>query len=61
MSLKHKYKNPEGIYFTTFTDIGWIDIFTREVYRDISNWCQLCGIINNESNHCYTHKIIKEK
>ena len=43
MSLKHKFKNPEGIYFTTFSVVGWADVFTRDVYREIFvdslNWC----------------------
>lgn len=43
MSLKHKFKNPDGIYFTTFSVVGWIEVFTRNVYKDILvdslNWC----------------------
>ncbi len=42
MSLKHKFKNPDGIYFVTFAVVGWIDVFTRDVYRtifiDSLNW-----------------------
>jgi hypothetical protein len=32
MSLRHKFKNPDGIYFTTFATVGWIDVFTRDLY-----------------------------
>ena len=43
MSLKHKFKNPDGIYFTTFAVVGWVDVFTRDLYRgifiDSLNWC----------------------
>ncbi len=42
MSLKHKFKNPDGIYFVTFSVVGWVDVFTRDVYRtifiDSLNW-----------------------
>lgn len=35
MSLKHKFKNPDGIYFATFSVVNWLDVFTRDVYREI--------------------------
>ena len=35
MSTKYKFNNPEGIYFVSFTTVGWIDVFTRQVYRDL--------------------------
>lgn len=35
MSLKHKFKNPEGMYVFTFAVAGWVDVFTRDVYREI--------------------------
>jgi putative transposase len=25
----------QGVYFMTFTVVGWIDVFTRQCYRDI--------------------------
>jgi hypothetical protein len=27
--LGHKFKNTDGIYFTTFSVVAWVDIFTR--------------------------------
>jgi len=27
--------NPEGLYFITFSTVEWIDVFTRQEYRDI--------------------------
>ena len=35
--MGHKYKidDQEGLYFLTFQVVRWIDIFTRQVYRDI--------------------------
>ena len=35
MSRKYKFRDAHGLYFVSFPVIGWIDIFTREVY------CQL--------------------
>ncbi|UTW61688.1 transposase [bacterium SCSIO 12741] len=35
MSEKYKFRNPDGIYFTTSTVVGWIDLFTRENYRNL--------------------------
>ena len=35
MSTNYKFNDPEGIYFVSFAVVGWIDVFTRQVYRDI--------------------------
>ncbi len=35
MSTKYKFNDPEGIYFVSLAVVGWIDVFTRQVYRDI--------------------------
>ena len=35
MSTKYKFTDKEGIYFTTSTIAGWVDVFTRDIYRDI--------------------------
>ena len=35
MSTKYKFNNKEGTYFVSFATVGWIDVFTRQVYRDI--------------------------
>lgn len=35
MGNAYKIINKEGVYFMTFTVIGWVDIFTRKNYRDI--------------------------
>ena len=35
MSTKYKFNNPDGIYFVSFAVVGWIDVFTRQVYRDL--------------------------
>jgi putative transposase len=31
----YKIRDQEGLYFMTFTVVGWIDLFSRQVYRDI--------------------------
>jgi len=31
----HKITNQNGLHFITPTIVGWIDIFTRKVYKDI--------------------------
>ncbi len=35
MSRAYKFNNPAGLYFVSFATVGWIDVFTREIYRDI--------------------------
>lgn len=35
MSRKYKFHNPEGVYFITFAVQGWVDVFTRNQYKDI--------------------------
>lgn len=35
MSKKYKFIDKEGVYFITATVVGWVDVFTRNMYRDI--------------------------
>ena len=35
MSTKYKFTDKAATYFTTSTIVGWIDVFTRDLYRDI--------------------------
>lgn len=35
MSNKYKFDDREGVYFVTSTVVDWIDVFTRDIYRDI--------------------------
>ena len=35
MSTGYKILEKEGVYFLTFQIVGWVDIFTRKIYRDI--------------------------
>jgi putative transposase len=44
MSNQYRVRNPEEIYFVTFTIVDWIDVFTRPLYKqvivDSLNYCQ---------------------
>lgn len=35
MSRNYKFHNPEGIYFVSFAVVNWLDVFTRNEYKDI--------------------------
>jgi putative transposase len=35
MSSKYKFTDAKGVYFITAATVGWADVFTRNVYRDI--------------------------
>ena len=35
MSRKYKFHNPDGIYFITFAVQNWVDVFTRNAYKNI--------------------------
>lgn len=35
MSRKYKFHNPEGVYFISFAVQEWVDVFTRNEYKNI--------------------------
>ncbi len=35
MSRNYKFHNPDGVYFVSFAVIEWLDVFTRNEYKDI--------------------------
>jgi len=35
MSSKYKFHDPDGTYFVTFSVVRWVDVFTRDIYREI--------------------------
>ena len=35
MSINYKFHNPEGAYFVSFAVVDWLDVFTRNEYKDI--------------------------
>ncbi len=47
MSRAHKFHNPEGLYFVSFSVIEWKDVFTRSIY---------CDILIDSLKYCIAHK-----
>ncbi|SHE70040.1 REP element-mobilizing transposase RayT [Mariniphaga anaerophila] len=47
MSRKYKFYNPDGVYFVSFAVQGWIDVFTRNKYKNI--------LVDN-LKYCQQHK-----
>ena len=35
MSRNYKFKEPEGVYFVSFSVVEWLDVFTRNEYKNI--------------------------
>ncbi|MGS2765289.1 hypothetical protein [Sinomicrobium sp. M5D2P9] len=35
MSRNYKFHNPEGLYFVSFAIVEWLDVFTRNQYKNI--------------------------
>lgn len=35
MSRNYKFHNSEGLYFVSFAVVEWLDVFTRNDYKDI--------------------------
>ncbi len=35
MSRNYKFHNPERVYFISFAVVGWLDVFTRNEYKDV--------------------------
>jgi REP element-mobilizing transposase RayT len=35
MSRNYKFHNPDGLYFVSFAVVEWLDVFTRNEYKDI--------------------------
>jgi len=35
MSRKYIFHNPDGAYFISFAVVEWLDVFTRNEYKDI--------------------------
>jgi REP element-mobilizing transposase RayT len=35
MSRNYKFHNPDGVYFISFAVVEWLDVFTRNEYKDI--------------------------
>ena len=49
--MSEKYKtHSDGLYFVTFSVIGWLDVFTRRVYQEI---------LIDSINYCKQNKQLK--
>ena len=68
MSENYKFRDPDGIYFTTSTIVQWIDVFTKDIYSnmiiDSLKYCQKSKDLNVHawcimSNHI--HLIVSKK
>ena len=35
MSRNYKFHNPKGLYFVSFAVVHWLDVFTRNQYKNI--------------------------
>lgn len=35
MSRNYKFRNPEGLYFVSFAVVEWLDVFSKDEYKDI--------------------------
>ena len=35
MSRNYKFHNPDGLYFVSFAVVSWLDVFTRNEYKDL--------------------------
>jgi REP element-mobilizing transposase RayT len=35
MSRNYKFHHPEGLYFVSFAVVDWLDVFTRNDYKNI--------------------------
>ena len=47
MSRNYKFHNPEGLYFVSFAVVEWLDVFSRDSYKDI---------LVDSLHYCQTHK-----
>lgn len=57
MSTRYKFADPDGLYFVTFSVIGWIDVVTRNVYKDLLLDC-LRHCINQKGLVLYGYVIM---
>ena len=74
MSRKYKFHNPEGIYFVSFAVHEWVDVFTRNDYKnflidnlkycqkhmvlEIYAWCLMTNYVGSAEKLTYNYKSI---
>ena len=47
MSRNYKFHNPDGLYFVSFAVVEWLDVFTKNEYKDI---------VLDSLTYCQKHK-----
>jgi hypothetical protein len=57
MSIKYKFHDSTAIYFVSFAVMGWIDVFTRTVNRDLLLESLAYCRKENTSDHLYSSAI----
>ena len=45
MSRNYKFHNPVGVYFVSFAVVEWIDVLTRNEYKDILPQFVVVGVV----------------
>jgi hypothetical protein len=56
MSRNYKFHNSEGLYFVSFAVVGWLDVFTRNDYKDlIVESLQFCQQKKRHGNSCLVY------
>jgi REP element-mobilizing transposase RayT len=54
MSDDYQIKDQNALHFLTFQVVGWADVFTRKIYRDIEiESFRYCQKNKNLKLHCY--------
>jgi putative transposase len=53
--MSEKYKtHSDGLYFVSFSVVGWLDVFTRREYQDILiDSISYCQKNKNQKIYCY--------
>jgi len=58
MSRNYKFYSPKGTYFISFAVVGWIDVLTRNEYKNILPDClRYCQKEKGMEIFAYNHTI----
>jgi hypothetical protein len=56
MSRNYKFHNSEGLYFVSFAVVGWLDVFTRNEYKDLAfRKFRILSKKQRNGNSCLVH------
>lgn len=56
MSRNYKFHNPEGLDFISFAVVGWLDVFTRNDYKELFlQSLQFCQKKQRHGNSCLVY------